>query len=594
MEKQDEERVLPRKVLESQLLAKAVDVENDVKQFIRLRYALMYHKNLRGDAMVFSDKPYLVPIYKDNAQEIVLQSSVQTGKSEFLIIAALSYAELGMQVLYAFPTIELRNLFVANRIDNQIARIPYYQEQMQIAPRSSDARGLKNYGKGAIFFGGSNSGTTFIEKPLDVIIADELDRFDLNNYAKADDRLTASPHKIKYEASNPTVDKFGIHRRFLQSDQRLWKIQCPSCNVWQAMDWFKNVVEQYSDNMYRLKDREWNEFEKRDINMYCRKCDGLLERFTHRSAWIPKHFGKDVHGYHIHQMLSSYVSIRSMWRKFQLGTESDTDMQVFYNSMLGLTFAGAGSKLTDDALNKCKENYSMPVSLQEPCVMGIDVGKKLHIVVRQILPGEETRLVYAGTAREFEEIDYLFSRFKIVGYCVDARPETRKSTELAKKHPGRGWMCEYMHGLRELTKDDEQRICKADRTMLMDKVMNKFTQGFYKIPANAHTIDNGDYYDQMKTPTRVYDAEKDRYDWLGDPDHYYHAEVYCYAAYLLRGEFRVVGISVGAQAVENTVSEPPKSFPTNLIPPGTDPAIARYYQDLYEKAKKGYTGFEDA
>ena len=578
----------PQNVLQQFYLAKLKHVDNITQKWPRLYYAMVHHLNIRGERMRFDDKPYLVALYKDDAQEISVKSSVQTGKSELAIISALAHAERGLQVMYVLPTAELRNQFVANRVDKLFERVPHYMKMLHRATNVAASRGLKHFGDGTIFFSGSNSATTFIEKPLDMVIADELDRFDLHNYEKADDRMTASPHKLKLEVSNPTVDNYGIDRRYRSSDQRELYVKCEHCQKWQTLDWFKNVVSQTNDNDFRLLDKDWHEGDDRDIHMLCIKCSKPLQRFTHQATWVPKYPSrKQHHGYHIHQMMSSYVRIDSMWRKFCEGMGDDTAMQVFYNSALGLTFAGAGSKINDDMLNACKEDYTMPATSQHPCVMGVDVGKRLNVVVREILPGEKFRLVFAGTLREFEDLDHLFSRFNIVGYVIDAMPETRKSIEWAKKKPGRGWMCRYNQGLTEVGQNVDDRIVTADRTMLMDRVLKFYRNRNYVNPRNAQSLDNGDYYYQIKTPTRVFNAEKDRYDWLGDPDHYFHAEVYAVLAYICRGEFRVVGIPVANNSFGAPVGPPPANFGDLPLPPNAPQALVEHYRRLYDRAKGG-------
>lgn len=573
-------------VLRQLALAKLRAIEQTLDSFPRLKYAMMHHRNIRGEAMQFHDKPYLIEIYQDDAQEIVLQSSVQTGKSEFLIVSAHEGAERGLQVLYALPTAELRNQFVANRVDKLYEMAPHYQAMLRRATGTADSRGLKHFGPnyGAIFFAGSNSATTFIEKPIDMVIGDEIDRFDQANYEKADDRMTASPYKLKREASNPTVDNFAISKRFKISDQREWYVKCPCCNFWQTMDWFKNVVRQTDDSEYRLIDREWNESLDRDIFMYCVRCGGKLDRFTFNSQWVAKHpERRRVHGYLIHQMLSSYVRIETMWRKFVLGLMDETALQVFYNSMLGLTFAGKGSKLTDEMLNACKQDYTMPIKAGQ-CFMGVDVGKRLNVVIWQLLSNETLRLVYAGTVKDFEELDYLFARFEIVTYVIDSMPETRKATEYAMKRPGRGWIARYVHSLTEITKNDDTRVVSVDRTMILDRLMGFFLRRQIQLPRNAQSIDKGDFYTQLKIPTRVLDAEKNVYNWLGDPDHYFHAAGYALLAYMVRGNFKVIAIDpYGAQT---QVQAPPSTLDEDkLFPPGTPESLKQHYRQLLAQAQ---------
>jgi len=563
-------------------LAELAKLNAKLTQYPRMKYALSHHHNIRGEPMTFHDMKYLIDIYCDDAREIIMQSSVQTGKSEFLIISAFYFAEIGLQCMYVMPTTELRNSFVANRVDKLFETIPHYGKMLRHGANVAASRGLKHFGRGTIFYLGSNSATTFIEKPIDAIFADEIDRFDLINYEKADDRMTASPHKIKYEASNPTVDNFGINKRYNLSNKSQYFVRCEHCGDFQPFDWFINVVTQTDDSNYTLLDRTWDYGMDRDIFVYCRKCHKSIDRYSMRGQWVAEHPSrKNTHGYHIHQLLSKFVSVEQMWVKFQAGMDDDTTLQVFYNSMLGLTFSGKGSKLTDEILNACKQDYLMPVSSKIPCVMGVDVGKKMHVIIREIVPGGLFRLVFAGTVREFEELDSLFSRFNIVGYVIDAMPETRKANEYAKKHPGRGWVCRYVNGLKEIAANENERVVSVDRTMAMDKVQKSFEQRRFIIPRNAQSLDNHEYYAFMKNPTRIYDLEKNRYDWLGDSDHYYHAEVYCLVAYQVRGEFKVYALNVNREE-----SKRPDTFEQLLLPPNTPPEIVEHYKRLYDKSEQ--------
>lgn len=577
-----------QKVLEQWFLTKVHAFDQALRAYPRLYFAIAHHRNIYGKEMTFHDKPYLTEIYKDTNKRITLKSSVQTGKSEFLIVSAHSWAEKGLQVLYVLPTIDIRNKFVANRVDKLYEKSPYYASTI----RGSDSRGLKHFGEGTIYFEGSNSSTTFIEKPIDLVVGDETDRFDQSNYEKAEDRMTASPHKLWYEASNPTVDNYGIDYTYKKSDQREWFVKCGACNYWQTLDWFKNVVRPTDDNYYALLDEAWKEEDQRDPHVHCAKCAAPLNRYDIRGQWVAKHPKKQGHsGYHIHQLLSSFVETRKMWEKFQEALTNDTKLQVFYNSQLGLTYAGKGSKITDSILNACVEDYLMPAEADQ-CFMGVDVGKVLHVTIWQQVQGGRLRLVFAGTVREFEDLDYLFARYNIVSYCLDAMPETRKSLEYAKKHTGRGWVARYSHGLTEVRKDEEQRIITADRTMLMDQVMSWFVGRRFMLPKNAATLDKGDLYEMLKTPTRFFDAEKNVFTWQGDPDHYFHSAVYALLSYIGRGDFSVVGVSVGSLANGPSIStvKMPESFEKAVapmyFPPGTDPQLIKHYEHLYQQMQK--------
>jgi hypothetical protein len=348
------------------------------------------------------------------------------------------------------------------------------------------------------------------------------------------------------------------------------------------MDWFKNVVIQTDDEKYILRDKEWDIGSDQDIGVLCVKCSKHLNRFTNYSVWVPKYpHIKEHSGYHIHQMMSSYVNVKIMWAKFLKGLEDDIAMQVFYNSILGCTYAANGAKLTDEILNRCKRRYLMSMT-GTACVMGIDVGKRLHVVVREPQPDGTLKLLMAGTVPEFEDIDELVTRYNVRAFVVDAMPETRKAKDLVARFNGKGYICRYQFGLTELAVDNNKRIVSADRTMLMDRVNKAFQEQTLILPANANTLDGGDYYNLLKIPTRIFDEARNTFTWVSDPDHYFHAEVYCYAAFKSAGEFKVTGLSINQPIYEKITDEGIE----NLFPPGTPPNIIAHYKAMFQQMAK--------
>jgi hypothetical protein len=221
--------------------------------------------------------------------------------------------------------------------------------------------------------------------------------------------------------------------------------------------------------------------------------------------------------------------------------------------------------------------------------MGVDVGKVLHVVIRKICEGETLPLVFAGQLRDFEELQMLFDRYNVSSYVIDAMPETRKAIEWAMKLPGRGWICRYSPKFKEIQKDEENRIVVVDRTLVLDRVYSFYSQQRYHIPKNSPTLDHGDFYQQLMNPTRVLDKEKDRYEWVGDPDHYFHAEAYAQVAYMVRGTFAVVGLRTGLDAQAYIQAQVPEKFPMQQFAPGTPQHIIDHYKRIYEASKQADT-----
>ena len=89
--------------------------------------------------------------------------------------------------------------------------------------------------------------------------------------------------------------------------------------------------------------------------------------------------------------------------------------------------------------------------------MGVDVGKKLHVVIREhhfesvrIEGGTERRrksaaprLWWTGEVDGFAALDDLMQRFHVQVCVVDAQPELHAAPQFAGRHPGKVWLAYY-------------------------------------------------------------------------------------------------------------------------------------------------------
>ena len=505
----------------------------------RFHFASKYHRNLKDKPLDFTNNPFLKEIYLDQSPEIVIKKAAQVGISEWLICDDFSLANQGLRIFHVLPTIDLRNNFVVDRVDSIIQRQPVYMEMahenitrgtLKVEP--VDNRGMKTFGKGVILFVGSNSKVSFLSFPADVAVVDELDACDPINIGKAETRLAASDYKFKRYVSNPSVEGYGIDKLFKASDQKNWHIKCPHCGKWQELDFFKNVIRQKGDNEWELLDRDWDETLARDIRVFCAVCLKELERLSN-GEWIAVYPSRDVSGYHCSQLFFSKVKLREVYKQFKEGLEDQSKMQQLYNFVLGLAYTVSGDKLTELLLDRCIEAggfYNMPI-VSKDCTMGVDVGSVLHVVISDN-PIDKTsrRKVYIGTVRDFSDLDPLMLRYGVKCCVVDGSYDGRRAKMFRDKFPGKVWLCEYfrMPKLDDFKMDDEEQIIKVDRTQSLDDMVASILQGRDWLPADARSIDEGKFYEQMCASTRVLDvgSTPPRNIWTKGIDHYFHANNY--------------------------------------------------------------------
>lgn len=494
----------------------------------RLYYALCHHRNTRREKMDFTNRKWLLEIYNCDDKDMVIMKSVQCGISEWLICETLSKCEKGLSVFYVLPKYNLRNVFVANRIDRLFSMVPYYKDKLKRSSGEADSKEIKHYGTGSIKFASSNTEADFIEFPADIGVIDEVDRCDQRNIQMLEDRISASKYKQTRKVSNPTVSGYGIAELYKKSDQRTWKVRCDGCGDYYEIDFFKSVCREVSEGVYELLDKAWTEDSQEDIKVYCQGCGAEIDRLTEDGKWEPKRKSR-VTGYQISKLFDPNTTIVELWQAWQDAQGNETKKQVFYNSDLGLPYESTGAKLTEALLDKCVDDYVMP-STAAGAVMGADVGAVLNVSIAVIEDGKRKK-VFIGTVLTFEEIDNLIAQYGVECCVIDALPETRKAKELRDRNPGRVWLCEY-HGREGSTgemkvNEDEHRV-SVDRTQSLDESHQDIIKQQVIYPKNAKSLDRGEFYEQMKAPTRLYDSEKNRFLWVegANPDHYRHADNY--------------------------------------------------------------------
>lgn len=510
-------------------------------------FAAFIHKNTLGQPMDFYSpgRQWLVPILTDPNPNKVIMKSVQSSGTEWLIAWAMSRLHNGLSGAYVLPTKVIRDKFVRNRIDALMLRVPQYKA----AIIDTDNTAIKRFWDGTISFLGSNIAADFTEFPAQWYIIDELDRCDKDNLPLLDDRVSATrqltghdPETIKI--SNPTISGERISAEYNKSNKQSWQIECRNCQLLQPLDWFKNVVHQSDQSTYTLLDDAWMPDSGRDIHCLCRNCGKPIDRLA-PGKWVITNPEGKVSGYQISKLMTNQTTIAELWDKFQTSIYNKSLLQIFYNSDLGIPFDAAGDKLHYSDLDKCVSDEAIDPSAGRN-IAGIDVGGVCHVVVRQ-LAGGRLPLVYAGIAAGPEDIIRILIRFNVSSWCMDAQPETHMGRMLLKKHPG-GYLCQYNVNvsLGGQKVNRETRVITTNRTESIDDMTQAFFDGYMQLPANYRSIDNGAYVAHMLAPTRVLDNTKNppRYDWNegNDPDHYFHAENYCFQmARLLGFQKKILG-----------------------------------------------------
>jgi len=523
------------------VLEKLLTVKNK-----RIDFATKHHRNTHGRKMDFRSHKHLSDLYNTLAPVLVLQGSVQSMKSELVVIDQFACAASGLNVFTILPKYELRGTYVQNRIDRCIDIVPEYQRHIGSGGFSNVA--MKQFGKGVIKFVGSNVISDFKEFPADVMFVEEVDECNEDNVELGQDRLRGSPYQFLRYVGNPRIEDRGVNKKYKRSNQQEWHVEC-ECGTPSRLDWFENIVNLVLDSDgvpkdFELLDQDWREGS--DIRTICRGCGDPFDRFG-EGFWKELNPGCSAEGFLLTMMMSRFNSLTEMFYRFREAFGDPAAMQRFFNSSLGLPFTNLDSRLTDLHLKKAAQldEYSFrhhstyscieDDSHEGPCSMGIDVGKWFDVRISRVMDNGTRKAVYIGKVMSREELILLGLRYNVEVAVIDSLPEAKVAQDLQDDSPFYVWLCRYggEGGDSRIKKNKKDRGFTVDRTSILDKTLAELKSGRNILPRNYSSIMDDQFVKEMTVSVRQCIDDKNgnqRYVWTKGKDHQRHADVYDYLA----------------------------------------------------------------
>ena len=393
-------------------------------------------------------------IYDDSCPHIVLVKAAQIGGTTWAILRSLHSCLCGLNVGYLFPT----KTDVLDFSRSRVAPLLAENDFLARAIRETDTAGLKRIGEAFLFLRGMVSDVSLKSIPLDVLVFDELDEATPEAKSLARERLSHSQYGRMIELSNPSLPGLGIDEAFQQSDQRRWTIRCDGCGYWVALDTefpttlgqeVKIILPRDDGRCYRA----------------CPRCAAELD--LAKGEWVAEHPGRPIHGYAISQLHSTRVDPGEILKEYRLTRYADH----FYNLKIGIPYSDLNRRLDlASVLSLCSDAPMLEKS-DEPCLMGVDTGKALHVVIlREDSDNYGTHhLVHLTICKDFAQLDDLMKRFTVDRCVIDGMPETHATGEFARAHPGKVYMCFFSESQRGSTRwDHSERKVTINRTEALD------------------------------------------------------------------------------------------------------------------------------
>jgi hypothetical protein len=215
-----------------------------------------------------------------------------------------------------------------------------------------------------------------------------------------------------------------------------------------------------------------------------------------------------------------------------------------FDTALGQLLSGTDRerlKVTNALLDGCIHDYPLELPEGGVCSMGVSMGTSGFYVIVSLVPERSDaptsrRAQYIGRASDWADLDALIAKLNVRMCLIAPQPEPHLVQKWAATYRDREvQLVIYANdGLSEPRWDKQQGRVTVDRTYALNSAYEEIKAGQWWIPADARAVDGGEFYAQMKAPTRVRDASSGeiRYQWIetGPLDHYRHAHAFDHLA----------------------------------------------------------------
>lgn len=302
---------------------------------------------------------------KPGVRRITIMSSAQVAKSTVLenVIGYFMHQD-PCPILHVSPTLDSMKMFSKERLAPMVRDTPVLRKIVKDA-RSRDSGNTlasKTFPGGHIAMVGSNAPAGLASRPIRVVVADEVDRFESSAGTEGDPlslavkRTTTFWNRVIVFVSTPG-DKgtSRIEPEFLRSDQRHRWCKCPHCGEMQRLRWSQVKWEEgQPDTAYYECEANGCVWDDNDRNRAVRAGEWRAE----------KPFNGNV-GFHLSQLISPFAPLSEGVRDFLDAKGNPSLLKTWVNTFLGETWEEKGKRLEWSDLMDQREEYEMRENIPE-------------------------------------------------------------------------------------------------------------------------------------------------------------------------------------------------------------------------------------
>lgn len=293
--------------------------------------------------------------------EIVVMSSAQIGKSSFVenVVAYFMHRD-PCPILHVSPTISSMKMFSKERLAPMLRDTPVLRNLVKDA-RSRDSENTietKKFPGGNLAMVGSNAPAGLASRPVRVVVADEVDRFERSAGTEGDPlklaikRTTTFWNRVILYVSTPgNKGTSRIEESYERSDQRRFWCPCGDCGEFQILKWAQV---------------KWESGKPETAYYECEHCGSVWSDFARKAAvrageWRAEKPFNGIVGYHISQIYSPFAPLSEGVRDFLECKGHPELMKTWVNTFLGETWEEQGIRLDWSDVADNKEEWTTPV-----------------------------------------------------------------------------------------------------------------------------------------------------------------------------------------------------------------------------------------
>lgn len=396
----------------------------------------------------FDSHRYLLPIYMDMGEEIVVRKAAQTGLSVWSMLRVLYWLEThqGRKAGYYVPTQDLAQGMSKDRLEPLMASCA----SIAAIADPNDKLNLKKVGASSLYFNHIGGSASKDSVPLDYLCFDEVRLMDTKDVFQTQHRIAHSPFKMKSYVSTVGMEGDTIDMFYMQGSRSSWVSKC-------GCSFGCNLATSFPDCVVYDDPKRPGEFYFR-----CPKC--LYEiKDPQNGYYLREDTSADFNSYHMSQLISRYRSLKDIWREYI----TTTTRSEFYNSCLGLPFTDSENvgvtrdqmlESVNSDLRWAKDEKNIP-----PTAMGIDQGAGYVMCViadynkdktkkrlRHVEIVEINNPTYSQYKDPYERVDELMKEFNVQICLTDAMPNVNSALAFAQRHPRKVFLAYYSEGQKEV------------------------------------------------------------------------------------------------------------------------------------------------